>query len=163
MSVDIGVNKDGFFTDAAKTVAIGAVSAEKRNLLKATVEALHAGIHKCRAGNRLSDISHAVQIAVESKGYSVVRELVGHGIGRAMHEEPQIPNFGSPHRGPKLEAGMVFAIEPMVNMGSEKVHIQEDGWTVSSADGLPSAHFEHTVLITNDRPQVLTWGIEDSR
>jgi methionyl aminopeptidase len=163
VSLDIGVNKDGLFTDAAKTYAIGAVTPEKRKLMEATYQALYAGIRQCKRGNHLSDISHAIQVCVESRGYSVVRELVGHGIGKDMHEEPQIPNFGPPHRGPKLKFGMVFAVEPMVNMGLEKIKILDDRWTVVSSDGLPSAHFEHTVLVTDERPEILTFGIEDNQ
>lgn len=131
--------------------------------METTHQALHEGVRQCRRGNRLSDISHAVQVTVESRGYSVVRELVGHGIGKAMHEEPQIPNFGPPHRGPKLKPRMVLAVEPMVNMGSEKIKILDDGWTVVSLDRLPSAHFEHTVLITDGEPEILTLGIEDNQ
>jgi len=160
VSIDIGVNLEGFFSDAAKSYAIGTVSPEKRRLIETTRAALTEGIRQCRPANRLSDISHAIQRAAEGAGFSVVRELVGHGIGRAMHEEPQVPNFGAAHRGPHLQAGMVFAIEPMINIGSEKVRILEDGWTVVSEDGAPSAHFEHTVLITEDRPEILTAGID---
>lgn len=163
VSLDIGVNKDGLFTDAAKTYTIGAVAYEKRKLMEATHQALFVGIQQCRKDNHLSDISHAIQVYVESQGYSVVRELVGHGIGKDMHEEPQIPNFGPPHRGPKLKSGMVFAVEPMVNMGLEKVKLLEDRWTVVSSDGLPSAHFEHTVLVTDNKPKILTLGIEDTQ
>jgi methionyl aminopeptidase len=160
VSLDIGVNLNGFFSDAAKSYAVGTVSPEKRRLVETTRAALAEGIRQCRTPNRLSDISHAIQCAAEEKGFSVVRELVGHGIGRAMHEEPQVPNFGAAHRGPRLQAGMVFAIEPMINTGSERVRILEDGWTVVSEDGAPSAHFEHTVLITGNRPEILTAGID---
>jgi len=163
VSIDIGVERNGFFSDAAKTYAMGAVGPAKRKLMSATYRALRAGLSQCRAGNRLSDISHAVQVLVEDEGFSVVRELVGHGIGRAMHEEPQIPNFGPPHRGPKLTAGMVLAIEPMVNLGGEAIRILSDGWTVVTGDGKPSAHFEHTVLVTDGEPDVLTLGIDDNR
>ncbi len=160
VSLDIGVNLEGFFSDAAKSYPIGEVSPENRRLIETTREALAEGIRQCRPANRLSDISHAIQRAAEGAGFSVVRELVGHGIGRALHEEPQVPNFGAAHRGPRLQAGMVFAIEPMINIGSEKVRILEDGWTVVTEDGAPSAHFEHTVLITEDRPEILTAGID---
>ncbi|MDM7926653.1 MAG: type I methionyl aminopeptidase [bacterium] len=160
VSLDIGVNLEGFFSDAAKSYAIGEVSPEKKRLIEATRAALTDGIRECRPANRLSDISHAIQRSAERAGFSVVRELVGHGIGRAMHEEPQVPNFGAAHRGPRLQAGMVFAIEPMINIGSEKVRILEDGWTVVTEDGAPSAHFEHTVLITQDRPEILTAGMD---
>jgi methionyl aminopeptidase len=162
VSVDIGVNLEGIFTDAAKTYAIGDVSPEKRRLMETTREALHRGIRHCRKNLHLSDISHEIQLYVESRGYSVVRELVGHGIGRAMHEEPQIPNFGPAHRGPRLKEGMTLAIEPMVNLGREGVKILEDGWTVVTTDGSPSAHFEHTVLVTGDEPEILTLGIDDN-
>jgi len=163
VSVDIGVNKEGLFTDAAKTYAIGGVSPEKRRLMETTYQALHRGIQQCRKDAHLSDISHLIQQFVESRGYSVVRELVGHGIGRAMHEEPQIPNFGPAHRGPKLKEGMVLAIEPMVNLGLEGIKILDDGWTVVSSDGSPSAHFEHSVLVTGGRPEILTLGIDDNQ
>jgi methionyl aminopeptidase len=163
VSVDIGVNKEGLFTDAAKTYAIGGVSPEKRQLMETTYQALHRGIQHCRKEANLSDISHAIQQFVESRGYSVVRELVGHGIGRAMHEDPQIPNFGPAHRGPRLKEGMALAIEPMVNLGLEGIKILDDGWTVVTSDGSPSAHFEHTVLVTGDRPEILTLGIDDNQ
>ncbi len=160
VSIDIGVIIDGYYSDAAKTYPIGDVSDDRRRLLEATRRALHRGIRQCRAGNRLSDIGHMVQNYVESKGYSVVRALVGHGIGKQLHEEPQIPNYGPSHTGPKLCAGMVFAIEPMVNMGSHEVSFLDDGWTVTTKDGQPSAHFEHTILITEGKPEILTMGIE---
>lgn len=161
IGVDIGVNWEGWFTDAARTYAIGAISPQMEKLLKVTHEALFLGIQQCRANNRLSDISHAIQNHVESHGFSVVRSLVGHGIGRAMHEEPQIPNYGLPHQGPKLKPGMVFAIEPMVNIGTHEVRMMNDGWTVVTADGLPSAHFEHTVVVTQGDPLILTRGLEE--
>ncbi|MFH1940545.1 MAG: type I methionyl aminopeptidase [bacterium] len=160
LSVDIGVEKEGYYSDAAKTYAIGTVSQERMYLMDIAKKALHRGIRKCRSGNRLSDISHAIQTCVESKGFSVVRALVGHGIGTNLHEEPQIPNYGPPHRGPRLQPGMVFAIEPMINMGSPDVRFLEDGWTVETVDGNPSAHFEHTVLVTDGKPEILTLGIE---
>jgi len=162
VSVDIGVNLEGLFTDAAKTYAIGGVSPEKRRLMETTYQALHRGIRHCRKEAHLTDVSHAIQQYVESRGFSVVRDLVGHGIGRAMHEEPQIPNYGPAHRGPKLKEGMTLAIEPMVNLGGEGIKILNDGWTVVSADGSPSAHFEHTVLVTEDGPEILTLGIDDN-
>ena len=161
VSIDIGVALDGFYSDAAKTYGVGRVSVERELLMNTTRTALHRGIRKCRRSNHLSDISHAIQTFVESKGFSVVRALVGHGIGQLLHEEPQIPNFGPPHQGPKLKPGMVFAIEPMINMGSSEVCFLEDGWTVETADGRPSAHFEHTVLVTDEKPEILTLGIED--
>jgi methionyl aminopeptidase len=161
VSIDIGVLVNGFHSDAANSYGIGDLDNERLNLMKSTKTALHRGIKKCRAGNRLSDISHSIQSFVESQGFNVVRDLVGHGIGRELHEEPQIPNFGPPHHGPKLKPGMTFAIEPMVNMGTKDVFILDDGWTVQTKDGSPSAHFEHTVLITNGKPEILTIGIED--
>jgi methionyl aminopeptidase len=161
VSIDIGVKMDGYYSDAAKTYAIDDISPGKKALVNATRTALHRGIRQCRTGNRLSDISHAIQSFVESKGFSVVTALVGHGVGTQLHEEPQIPNYGPPHQGPKLKSGMVFAIEPMVNMGSSDVKILNDGWTVVTIDRKPTAHFEHTVLITDREPEILTFGIED--
>jgi len=161
LSVDIGVLLEGYFSDAAKSYAIGTISESKSKLMATTRKALHRGIRKCRTGNHLSDISNAIQSTAEAEGYGVVRALVGHGIGTALHEEPQIPNYGQPGRGPKLKAGMVFAIEPMINTGTPEVEILEDGWTVQTKDRKPSAHFEHTVLITKGKPEILTTGIED--
>ena len=161
VSIDMGVVIDGYYTDAAKTYGIGKLSSEKQLLLDTTRIALHRGIKKCRQGNRLSDISHAIQSCVEEKGFTIVRALVGHGIGTSLHEEPQIPNFGPPHTGPKLKAGMVFAIEPMINMGGSEIRFLKDGWTVETSDGSPSAHFEHTVIVTNGKAEVLTIGIEN--
>jgi len=161
LSVDIGVERDGYFTDAAKTYGIGEISTDKIHLMRATRTALHRGIQKCCVGNRLSDISHTIQTYVEANRFSVVRDLVGHGIGRSLHEEPQIPNFGPPHSGPQLKSGMVFAIEPMVNMGLPEVKFLEDGWTVETLDGSASAHFEHTVIITDGQPEILTAGMDD--
>ena len=160
VSLDMGVKMDGFYTDAAKTYGIGEVTRDRIFLMDTTRAALHRGIRKCRQGNRLSDVSHAIQTCVESKKFSVVRALVGHGIGTSLHEEPQIPNFGPPHRGPKLVPGMVLAIEPMINMGTSEVRFLDDGWTVETSDGKPSAHFEHTVLVTAGKPEILTIGIE---
>ncbi len=156
VSVDLGVVYDGYIGDAAVTLPVGRVSPEAERLLSVTREALQAGIDKARAGNRVSDISHEIQTFVESRGYSVVRAFVGHGVGRDLHEEPQIPNFGPPGRGPVLRAGMTLAIEPMVNEGSYKVVILDDGWTARTVDGKLSAHFEHTVLVTKDAPRILT-------
>jgi methionyl aminopeptidase len=161
VSLDIGVEMDGFFSDASKTYGIGRMADEKIRLMTATKEALYKGLLQCRSGKRLSDISHAIQNHAEGARFSVVRSLVGHGIGRKLHEPPQIPNFGPPHQGPKLSEGMVFAIEPMVNMGTYEVEIQEDGWTVKTKDRLPSAHFEHTVIVRKQGPEILTFGIED--
>ena len=161
LSLDIGVEKDGYFSDAAKTYGIGEIDKEKQKLIDSTRLALHRGIGKCQHGNRLSDVSHAIQKYTESKGFSVVKALVGHGIGQALHEEPQIPNYGLPHRGPVLSSGMVFAIEPMINIGSSDVIFLDDGWTVKTTDGKPSAHFEHTVLVTDGKPEILTLGIDE--
>ncbi len=155
-SVDVGLVLDGWHADTARTFALGEISPQARRLLEVTEAALEAGVRQCRPGNRLGDISHAVQAVVEEAGFSVVREFVGHGIGRQLHEDPAIPNFGPPGRGPALEPGMVFAIEPMVNLGDWGTRTLEDGWTVVTADGSLSAHFEHTVAITPVGPQVLT-------
>lgn len=156
ISVDVGAIVDGYYGDAAFTWPVGAVSAEVESLLDATKRSLEAGIARCMPGMRLYDISAAVQHVAEAAGYSVVREYVGHGIGRSMHEEPQVPNYGSAGRGPTLQSGMVFAIEPMVNAGGPGVVQRDDGWTVVTADGSASAHFEHTVAVTDDGPVVLT-------
>lgn len=156
ISVDIGVFRDGFFGDAAYTFTVGAVDDEKQRLLRVTEEALYRGIAQTVEGNRVNDISHAIQEHVEKNGFSVVRTFVGHGIGRDLHEEPQIPNFGVPGRGQRLQAGMTLAIEPMVNAGTHEVRVLDDGWTAVTADGRPSAHFEHTVLVTGDEPKILT-------
>jgi methionyl aminopeptidase len=156
LSVDVGVTLDGFVADSAYTFAVGEITDEAERLLEAGQAALAAGIEQCRAGNRLSDISHAVQVATEREGFSVVRSLVGHGVGRSMHEEPQIPNYGEPGRGPLLAAGMTFAIEPMITAGGADVVLHDDEWSISTADGSLAAHFEHTVAITADEPQILT-------
>lgn len=156
VSVDVGSIVDGFYGDSARTFAVGAVSEEKQALMENTRQCLQAGIDKARSGNRLGEISAAVQATAEAAGYGVVRALVGHGIGRKMHEDPQIPNFGSPEAGPVLKTGMVLAIEPMINLGTWEVYTKSDGWTYVTADGKPSAHFEHTVAITDDGPRVLT-------
>jgi methionyl aminopeptidase len=156
LSVDVGVILDGFVADSAFTFPVGEVSSEAERLLEGCQAALAAGIAQCRAGNRLSDVSHAVQTATEEAGFSVVRSLVGHGIGRSMHEDPQIPNYGPPGRGPELAPGMTFAIEPMINAGSPDVYLHDDEWSISTADGSLSAHFEHTVAVTDEGPRVLT-------
>lgn len=156
VSIDIGVEKDGYFGDAARTFQVGEVTPEAKRLLEVTRGALKKGTEMARDGNRLGDISNAVQRHVEEAGFSVVRDLVGHGIGRSMHEEPQIPNFGRPGRGPRLRAGMVLAIEPMVNAGDWRVRTLEDKWTVVTEDGSLSAHFENTVAITPAGPLELT-------
>jgi methionyl aminopeptidase len=156
VSIDIGVIYKGYVGDTAATFQVGEVSPEKKRLIQVTREALYEGIEQAYAGNRLSDISHAVQTHVEKHGLSVVRDFVGHGIGQKMHEEPQIPNFGRPHIGPRLEAGMVLAIEPMVNAGAYEVRVLDDGWTVVTRDGRPSAHFEHSVAVTDGDPEILS-------
>ena len=156
LSIDVGVTMDGYVADSAVTLPMGAVEAEAQRLLDVTAESLEAGLAECREGRRLGDISHAVQEVVEAAGFSVVRSLVGHGVGREMHEDPQIPNYGDPGRGPRLEEGMVFAIEPMVDAGAYDVVVAEDGWAIHTADGSLSAHFEHTVAVGKKGPQVLT-------
>ena len=156
LSVDIGVVKDGWVADAARTFGVGEVSPVASRLLAVTEEALFRAVEQCRAGNRLGDVSHAVQAHVEANGFSIVRSLVGHGIGRNMHEEPQIPNYGPPGRGIVLEEGMVLAVEPMVTAGRHMVRMGDDGWAIYSQDGSLAAHFEFTVAITADGPRVLT-------
>ena len=156
VSVDAGAVVDGFYADAAITVMVGAVTPEARRLTEATRRALACGIRQAVAGNRLSDISHAVQDAVDQEGFGIVREFVGHGIGRALHEDPPIPNFGPPHMGPRLKAGMVLAIEPMVTLGGPDVQVLDDGWTAVTKDGSLAAHFEHTVAVTDRGPEILT-------
>lgn len=156
VSLDVGASLNGYFGDAAITLPVGTVDPEAERLLKVTEQALTLGIEQARKGNRLFDISFAVQSWVESHGFSVVRDFVGHGIGKSLHEEPQIPNFGSPHQGPRLEEGMVFALEPMVNEGTYEVKILSDGWTVITADRKRSAHFEHTIALTDGDPEILT-------
>ena len=156
VSMDLGVVRSGFYGDAAITVPVGKISQEATRLLDVTQNALYKGIEQAKAGGRLHDISHAIQSWVEGSGFSVVRDFVGHGIGRNLHEEPQIPNFGLPNRGVQLKAGMVLALEPMVNVGTWKVKIEPDGWTVVTMDGSLCAHFEHTIAITEDGPDILT-------
>jgi len=156
VSVDVGSIVDGFYGDGARTFPVGKVNENKLRLMELTKKCLQAGIEQARAGNRLGAISAAVQMVAESNGLGVVKQLVGHGIGREMHEEPQVPNFGSPTEGPVLKAGMVLAIEPMINAGTADVKTMPDGWTVVTADGQPSAHFEHTVAITDGEPDILT-------
>lgn len=156
ISIDCGALKDGFFGDAAVTLPIGEVGEDLQKLLKVTEESLMMGIAQVKVGNRLYDVSNAVQTHVEANGFSVVRDYVGHGIGKAMHEDPQIPNFGKPGRGPRLEVGMALAIEPMVNMGTYEVQTLKDRWTVVTKDNRPSAHFEHTVAITENGLEILT-------
>ncbi|MDI1471459.1 MAG: type I methionyl aminopeptidase [Thermodesulfovibrio sp.] len=156
VSVDVGVIFDGFYGDAAYTYPVGKISEEAKKLMKVTEEALYEGIKKAKPGRRVGDISYAIQRHVETKGFSVVRAFVGHGIGRSLHEEPQIPNFGKEGTGPKLKRGMTLAIEPMVNAGSYEVVILPDGWTAVTKDGSLSAHYEHTIAITEDEPEILT-------
>jgi methionyl aminopeptidase len=156
VGLDFGVRYEGFYGDAAMTVAIGCVDDESERLMRATREALWAGIEHVRVGNRLGQVSAAIQQRAESDGFSVVREFVGHGIGKRLHEEPQVPNYGKPDRGVRLREGMVLAIEPMVNAGGPEVVITEDGWTAVTKDGSRSAHFEHSVAVTQNGPYVLS-------
>ena len=161
LSVDVGVILDGWVADAARTFAVGEISPVAEKLLEVTRESLFKAAEQCRVGNRLGDVSHAVQQHVEGNGLSVVRSLVGHGIGRDMHEDPQIPNFGEAGRGPQLEEGMTFAIEPMVNAGKHTVRMGDDGWAIYSQDGSLAAHFEFTIAITANGPRILTpWHLE---
>jgi methionyl aminopeptidase len=156
ISIDVGVTRDGWVADAARTFPVGEVSAQARNLLEATERSLHAGVAACRAGNRMGDVSGAIQQVAEAAGLSVVRSLVGHGVGRSMHEEPQVPNYGKPGKGLLLEEGMVLAIEPMTTAGRPAIRVGGDTWAIYSQDGSPAAHFEFTVAITGEGPRVLT-------
>jgi methionyl aminopeptidase len=156
VSLDVVVEYDGYIGDNAATVAVGRVTPRIQELLHATERALYIGIEQAQIGHRIGDISHAIQSYVEARGFSVVREMVGHGVGRKMHEEPQIPNFGKRGRGDVIKTGMTLAIEPMVNLGSHEIRTLADGWTAVTVDGLPSAHFEHTVLTTENGPEILT-------
>jgi methionyl aminopeptidase len=156
LSVDVGVTLEGYVADSAFTFAVGRIDPEAERLLEVCQDALAAGIEQCQPGGRLSDISHAIQRVTEGNGYSVVRALVGHGVGRSMHEDPQIPNFGPPGRGPELSPGMVFAIEPMINAGGPEIRVEDDQWSIRTADGSLSAHFEHTVAVTDEGPRILT-------
>ena len=156
LSIDAGINYQGYISDTAVTVGVGKIDAKYKKLIAVTREALNKGIRKVRCDNYLSDISYAIQTHVEQYGFSVVRDFVGHGVGYHLHEEPEIPNFGKPHQGPKLKIGMVFAIEPMVNMGTWETKILDNGWTAVTKDGLFSAHFEHTVAVTEQASEVLT-------
>jgi methionyl aminopeptidase len=156
LSIDVGVITDGWVADAAMTVPVGAVGPDAVKLLAVTKASLIAGVEQMRRGNHLGDVSAAIQRSVEAEGMSIIRTLVGHGIGREMHEEPQVPNFGEPGKGPELEEGMVLAIEPMVNVGGPLVRMDEDGWSVFSEDGSLAAHFEFTVAVTADGPRILT-------
>ena len=156
LSIDVGAEKNGFYADAAITVSVGSISKEAEDLIKVTKDALSAGIERAVEGNRLFDISHAIQDYAEGYGYSIVRDFVGHGIGKALHEEPEIPNFGKPGTGPRLKKGMMLAIEPMINQGGYEVEILEDGWTAVTNDRKLSAHFEHTVCVGVKQAKILT-------
>ena len=156
VSIDTGISFEGFIGDTAITAVAGTIDVETQRLLEVTQAALDAGIAQAVEGNRVGDISHAIQTLVEKAGFSIVRDFVGHGIGREMHEDPQIPNFGKPGRGARLKAGMTLSIEPMVNMGKNKVRVLDDKWTVVTKDGSFSAHFEHTVAVTKTKPEILT-------
>ncbi len=156
VSLDVGIIYKDYYSDTAVTVAIGTIKQELQKLLDVTLEALYKGIEQTRVDNRLSDVSHAIQKYAEANQFSIVREFVGHGIGKSLHEDPEIPNFGPPNQGPVLREGMVFAIEPMVNLGDSMTKILSDGWTVVTEDGKPSAHFEHTVAIGRNGPEILT-------
>ena len=156
VSIDCGVFFKGFHSDSAYTYAVGKIDEQVKDLLKFTEESLYLGIEKAVAGNRIGDIGFAVQSFVEEKGYTVVRELVGHGLGKSLHEEPEVPNYGKRGRGTKLKSGMVIAIEPMVNLGKRNIVQEKDGWTIRTADRMPSAHFEHTVAIWADRTEIIT-------
>ncbi len=162
LSVDVGVTLGGFVGDSAYTFAVGEISDEAQRLLDTCQAALAAGIEQARPGGHLSDIGHAVQKVTEEAGFSVVRSLVGHGVGRSMHEDPQIPNFGEPGRGALLQTGMTLAIEPMITAGGAAVYLHEDDWSISTEDGSLSAHFEHTVAVTDDGPRILTRRLETS-
>lgn len=156
VSIDLGVNLEGYFSDMAVTVGVGRITSEKKKLIETGSRALEIGIKQACAGKYLTDISHSIQSFVESQGFSVVRQFVGHGIGTALHEEPEIPNFGPPGLGPLLKSGMVLAIEPMINLGKWECYVAENGWTAVTKDGLVSAHFEHTIAITDKGPVILT-------
>jgi methionyl aminopeptidase len=156
VTLDVGITLDGYIADSAYTFGVGEIDAESQRLLHVAQDALAAGIAEALVGNRVGDVSHAIQEVVESGGFSVVRSLVGHGVGRYYHEDPHIPNFGEPGRGPRLSEGMTIAIEPMITAGSSEVSMMDDGWTVRTVDGSMSAHFEHTVAVTDDGPRILT-------
>ena len=156
VGIDCGAELNGYYGDHAKTFSVGKISTEKKELMKITEESLYKGIEKAVPGNSVGDIGHAVQTHAESNGFSVVRELVGHGIGENLHEEPQVPNYGTPNQGYKLHAGMCIAIEPMINLGGREIYTAKDGWTILTADGKASAHFEHTIAILDDGPKILS-------
>jgi len=156
VGIDCGAEVNGYYGDHAKTFSVGKISSEKKKLMEVTEESLYKGIEKAVPGNFVGDIGHAVQTHAESNGFSVVRELVGHGIGENLHEEPQVPNYGAPRQGYKLHAGMCIAIEPMINLGGREIYTAKDGWTILTADGKASAHFEHTIAILDDGPKILS-------
>ena len=156
VGIDCGAELNGYYGDHAKTFSVGKISSEKKELMRITEESLYKGIEKAVPGNSVGDIGHAVQTHAESNGFSVVRELVGHGIGENLHEEPQVPNYGTPSQGYKLHAGMCIAIEPMINLGGREIYTAKDGWTILTADGKASAHFEHTIAILDDGPKILS-------
>ncbi|MEL0174366.1 MAG: type I methionyl aminopeptidase [bacterium] len=156
VGIDCGAEVNGYYGDHAKTFSVGKISSEKKKLMEITEESLYKGIEKAVPGNFVGDIGHAVQTHAESNGFSVVRELVGHGIGENLHEEPQVPNYGTPSQGYKLHAGMCIAIEPMINLGGREIYTAKDGWTILTADGKASAHFEHTIAILHDGPKILS-------
>ena len=156
VGIDCGAELNGYYGDHAKTFSVGKISSEKKKLMEITEESLHKGIEKAVPGNFVGDIGYAVQTHAESNGFSVVRELVGHGIGENLHEEPQVPNYGTPSQGYKLHAGMCIAIEPMINLGRKEIYTAKDGWTILTADGKASAHFEHTIAILEDGPKILS-------
>ena len=156
LSVDVGVKKDGYFGDAAISIAIGDIGEEEKRLMEATEKSLYIGIEEAKKGNRVGDISAAIQHYIDEQGFSIVKDLCGHGVWKYLHEDPQIPNFGRANSGPKLKNGMTFAIEPMINLGTHEVTVASDGWTVLTRDKKASAHFEHTVAIINDHPEILS-------
>ncbi len=158
VGIDCGAEKKGYYGDSARTFSVGTIEAAKKRLMDVTKQSLMIGIEKAVPGNHVSDIGHAIQTFVEAEGYSVVRELVGHGIGTALHEEPQVPNYGLPNQGPQLQEGMCLAIEPMINLGEKDVYTADDGWTIKTKDGKSSAHFEHTIAIFKEGPKILTMG-----
>ena len=158
VGIDCGAEKKGYFGDSARTFAVGNISSEKQKLMNITRESLMKGIKEAKPGNYVSDIGYTIQTFVEAEGFSVVRELVGHGIGTALHEEPQVPNYGMPKQGVQLQEGMCIAIEPMINLGSKDIFTDSDGWTIKTRDGKSSAHFEHTIAILADGPKILTMG-----
>ncbi len=158
VGIDCGAEKKGYYGDSARTFAVGEISTDKKKLMDITKESLMLGIKEAKPGNYVSDIGHAIQTFVEAEGFSVVRELVGHGIGTSLHEDPQVPNYGVPKQGYKLQEGMCLAIEPMINLGEKEIFTDKDGWTIKTKDGKSSAHFEHTIAILSEGPKILTMG-----